>query len=299
MTSSFMLVASRHMQLTHANRKQQHVLNLHLEFMRRTAIGRAVFTVKDVKLGSRISNLHLTLAQDDERSGKMVDEVEGYVTVSNLATESGPSFTTGYKLFPEPLPVSLSALSENKDANYIRRGRDLFADFRRAGRQITMHLIRPPQRPSSFPKAMVDQWVLFKPRGKKGRFTNDVLGCVVDIFPQIIEQYVNPDLEEAVLGQDLSPEEAKEFIKKTQPHAKYWYPTLSLNLDVKKLLPEDGVEWLFVRVQAKEIQNGRFDLQIHVLDEAGDLVALSTHSSLVVDSSRNLKREKKKSKSKL
>lgn len=298
MTSAFMLVASRHMQLTHANRKQQHVINLHLEFMRRTAIGRAIFTVKDVKLGSRISNLHLTLAQEDERSGQMVDEVEGYITVSNMASESGPSFTTGYKILPEPLPVSLPALSKNKDTNYVRRGRDVFADFRRAGQHITMHLIRPPQRPSSFPKAMIDQWILFKPRGGKGRFTNDLLGFVVDIFPQIIEQYVNPDLEEALLGREMSPEEAKDLIRKT-PHANFWYPTLSLNLDVKKLLPEDGVEWLFVRVQAKKIHEGRFDLQIHVLDEAGDLVALSTHSSLAVNASRNLKREKKKPENKL
>ncbi|KAJ9655189.1 hypothetical protein H2198_005885 [Neophaeococcomyces mojaviensis] len=299
-TTAFMIVASKHMQLTHAKRQQHNVVNLHLEFMRRTAVGNAFFTVKDVKMGSRISNLHLTLSQKDEHSDELIDEVEGYITMSDMSTEDGLSLDTGYKIWPPPLPVSLPDLSQNRDKNYIKRGRDPFADFRRAGQNMIMHLIRPEQRPAQFPKALIDQWVLFQPQGQKGRHTNDALGFVVDIFPQLIESYVNPDLEEATLGQDLSKDEFNDLIrKKAEPHAKYWYPTLSLNLDVKKLLPEEGVDWLFVRVQAKKIARGRFDLQVEVYDESNDLVALSTHASLVVSSSRNITRAKKDKPSKL
>lgn len=299
-TTAFMLVASKHMQTTHSKRKQHNVVNLHLEFMRRTAVGKAYFTVRDVKMGSRISNLHLTLSQKDDNSGKMVDEVEGYLTMSDMSAEDGLSLVTEYHIHPEPLRVNLSELLQNRDQNYIRRGRDPFADFRRAGKNMIMHLIRPERRPKHFPKAMIDQWVLFRPLGREGKHTNDALGFIVDVFPQIIESYVNPDLEEATLGQDLSKDEASELIKnQKQPHAKFWYPTLSLNLDVKKLLPKEGVEWLFVRVQAKKISKGRFDLQVEVYDESNDLVALSTHSSLVVDSSRNTTRGKKEQTSKL
>lgn len=294
-----MTVAARHMQLSHTKRKQHNVINLHLEFMRRTQIGEAIFTVKDVKLGSRISNLHVTLSQIDERTNTLVDEVQGYITVSNISSEDGLSLDTGYEVHPEPLTVSLPSLAENNDKNYIRRGPDLFANFRKAGRHIAMHLIRPSQRPSHFPKALIDQWIMFEPHGKKGRFTNDSMGLVVDIFPQIIEQYVNPEMEEALLNQGWSQEQADEFKKKTKPNASYWYPTLTLNLDVKKSLPEEGVEWLFVRVQAMKIQNGRFDLLIQVLDDKGDMIALSQHASLAVDSSRNLTRAKKDKGSKL
>lgn len=282
------------MQLTHAKRKQNNVLNLHLQFLRRTAVGEAIFTVQDVKLGSRISNLHLTVAQVDQRSGKHVDEVQGYITVSNMGAEEGLSLQTGYKIYPEPLPVSLSALSQDNDTNYIRRGRDVFADFRKAAQQLKMHLIRPAKRPAHFPKALIDQWILFKPQGEKGRFTNDSLGIVVDVFPQIVEQFVNQAAEEAALGRDWSSEEAKEFKKKYEVNPAFWYPTLYLNLEVKKLLPADGVDWLFVRIEAKSIKDGRFDLMIHVLDESGDLVALSTHSCLAVDASRNINRGPKK-----
>ena len=297
-TSAFMLVASTHMQLTHSKGKQKDVINLHLEFMRKTSEGQAFFTVKDAKIGARVSNLRLILSQKDDRTGKLVDEVEGYVTMTNMSSEAGLSLDTGFKLHPEPLSVDLVNLSQNKDKNFLRRGRDPLADFRRAGTNMAMHLMRPEKRPAHFPKALIDQWITFKPEGKKGVHTNDALGFVVDIFPQLIEGYVNADLEEAVLQRDMSPEEAQQLIKSRKRQG-FWYPTLSLNLDVKKLLPAEGVNWLFVRIQATSIFNGRFDLSVHVLDEQNDLVALSTHACLAVDASRNMERSKSSASAKL
>lgn len=295
-----MLVASKHMQTTHTKGNQKHVISLHLEFIRKTEIGTAIFTVTDVKVGSRISNLRLTLSQKDEGSDKLVDRVEGYFMMTNMNAENGPTFDTGYKVLPEPLPVSLSDLAQGKDVNYIRRGLDPIAHVRRAGRYMQMHLSRPERRPSNFPKAMIDQWIRLYPRGKSGRLTNDSMGFAVDIFPQIIEQYISEDIETAILGHDLSQEEVKELTKKrSEPRKALWYPTLNLNLDVKKALPEEGVEWLFVRVQASKIQNGRFDLQVTVLDEQGDLVATSSHASLAIDMSRNTTKSKKPKDSKI
>lgn len=72
------------------------------------------------------------------------------------------------------------------------------------------------------------------------------------------------------------------------PKAKFWYPTLLLNLDIKKALPDEGVEWLFVRVDSKVIKNGRMDLDIVIMDKEGDVVALSQHVAFAVDLSRNL-----------
>lgn len=284
------------MQLTHAKRQQPNVINLHLEFIRRTSIGRGVFTVTDVKLGSRISNLRLTLSQKEEKNADYVDEVEGYVTISNLSNEDGPSFDTEYRILPPPLPVSMEDLRQNRDQNYVTRGKEPFADFRRAGQNVKMCLVRPTKRPAHFPKAMVDQWVQLTPLRddkKAGKWTNDALGFVVDIFPQLVELYVNPELEMSVLESSLTDGQIRSLKDAMGGQRKLWYPTLLLNLDVKKLLPPTGVDWLFVRVQAKQIARGRFDLSIEVLDESGDLVALSTHSSLVVDSSRNTSRKKK------
>jgi len=65
-----------------------------------------------------------------------------------------------------------------------------------------------------------------------------------------------------------------------------------LNLDFKKLIPDEGLEWLFVRVAAKQIKNGRMDLEVIIMDAEGDIVALSHHVALAISSDRNLAERK-------
>lgn len=291
------------MSLTHHTRSEPHPINLHVEFLRRTSVGPSIFTVKDVKLGSRISNLHIVLSQRQDaqsNTSPFQDEAQGYITMSNIATEQGLSLDTEYHLYPPPLPVNLSLLGpQGRDENYVLRAKDPFPSFRRAAQNIQIYLPQPSKKPAPDPsigrlRATVEQWVRFAPKmsrfgGATGRWTNDALGFLVDMFPQVIESYVNPFVEEAATGQH-SQAEVQKFLKSNEPRAKYWYPTLALNLDIKKLLPAEGVEWLFVRVKAKAIRNGRFDLDIEVWDENEELVASSVHASLVMDTSRNVTR---------
>jgi len=84
------------------------------------------------------------------------------------------------------------------------------------------------------------------------------------MFPQIVEQL------------------------KSQSQGPFWYPTLLLNLDIKKALPSEGVRWLHIRAEVKRIQKGRMDIEVFVHDANGDLVALSHHVGFVMDASRNL-----------
>lgn len=130
---------------------------------------------------------------------------------------------------------------------------------------------------------MADEWLCWADGGK---FTQSALGVVVDQFPQLVEIY--PGTQPL----DASGEDA-DIGKKKRDRKPNWYPTVLLNLDVKKALPEEGVNWLFVRVRAKKIQNGRKDLEVVVLDEGGDLVAISNHVCLILDVDRNMKRSEK------
>lgn len=274
------------MSITHASRSAPHPINLHLEFFRRTSAGKATYRVKDLKLGSRISNLHITLAQDDGE-GKMQDEVEGYITMSNIGKETGLSMPTRFALHPAPLAADLpTMLAHGQDQNWGVRHAQAFPKFRRASKNILMHLEKAERRPVDRSRAILDQWVRFSPLEQPGKWTNDCLGFVVDMFPQIVESYVNAERGESDLEEKVPDQ--------SHPRPKFWYPTLALNLDVKKLLPEEGVEWLFVRVQATVIKNGRIDLHVTVLDDGGDVVALSTHCSLVMDAARNTTRSSKK-----
>ena len=102
------------------------------------------------------------------------------------------------------------------------------------------------------------------------------------MFPMPVEAFLHDSNPYAVKGNPSRKSKA----------AKFWYPTLLLNIDIKKSLPEEGVEWLFSRVVTKQIKNGRMDIEITILDEGGEIVALSQHVALVVGTERNMAERK-------
>lgn len=264
-------MTSTHFGTTLKSQKQPHTIALHLDFLRRTQSGPAKFTVKDAKLGRQTSVIHITLTQDGR------EEVVGYVTNSNIHTESGVSFKTNYALNPAPPPVDFSLLRQDKDENWARIPDMPFSSFRRATLKTEFYFPRQGHRKRS----SADEWIRLK-NGEK--WTNISLGYVSDMWPMPVEAFIheqNPyDVSTIENGKD-----------KPKP-AKFWYPTLLLNLDVKKALPEEGVEWLFVRVDSKQIRNGRMDLEIVIMDEEGEIVALSHHVAFALGAERNTAKRK-------
>jgi Thioesterase-like superfamily len=55
-----------------------------------------------------------------------------------------------------------------------------------------------------------------------------------------------------------------------------------MDVELKKPLPEEGVEWVFVRSQAKMIKDGRMDLEVWIFDPDMDVVAVSHHVCFVM-----------------
>ena len=289
-TSCFLSAVALHFSTTHASLNQRHTITLHLTFLRRTSIGPARFSVRDVKLGRRTSTVHVSLTQGPDASAE--PSVVGYLTQSNLDTEEGISLPTQWSLHPPPLPLKSTtrALREGKggDDNWILSP-PLHPKFRKAAQRVQFYVPRKGQ----LAPAMADEWICL--RGEGERFTQESLGFVVDQFPQVVEIYPGTDplpfspaarSAAAVTG-------SKQEDKGTGKGKPNWYPTILLNLDVKKALPEGGVEWLFVRVRAKKIHNGRMDLEVVVLDEGGELVAVSNHVCLILSAERNMTRSTK------
>lgn len=185
------------------------------------------------------------------------------ITQSNFAAEEGLSLDTDFALHPPALPVDLAKLKEDKDEHWARLPEMPFASFRKATTKVQFHLPRQGQ----LHKSVGDEWVHFT-NGEK--FTNESLGFIADMFPMPVEGYrENADADDEL---------------KT---ALFWYPTVLLNIDFKKELPAEGVEWLFSRCKTKQIKNGRMDHEIVIMDAEGDIVALSHHLCLVVPASRN------------
>lgn len=267
-TSVFLHVAATHFRTTLSRQNQPHTITLHLEFLRRTGTGPATFRVKDTKLGRQMSTIHVTLSQEDR------EEVVGYVVNSNFRAEDGLSLDTNFSLYPPPYKVDVRKLRDDCDANWALQQHMPFAVFRKATQNVKFFLPRNGQLMNS----LADEWISFK-SGEK--FTNESLGYVADTWPQVVESY-----REELPGVALQKPDAS---KGNKPQwARFWYPTVLLNLDVKKELPAEGVEWLFVRVRAKQIKNGRMDLEVVIMDEAGDIVALSNHVALILSAERNM-----------
>ncbi|KAL9636385.1 MAG: hypothetical protein Q9204_002284 [Flavoplaca sp. TL-2023a] len=255
---------------------QPHTITLHLSFLRRTSIGSATFSIRDVKLGRRTSTVHVSLRQNDGTEPSVV----GYLTQSNLKTEEGISLPTHWSLHPSPLPLlSTAALQDNTDPNWARAHRP--STFRKAAARTQWYLPRHGRQPAP---ATADEWICL---ADGGRFTQTSLGFVVDQFPQIVEMYPL-DEQQFTAGNGDGDGREEKTVKRTTTTK--WYPTVLLNLDVKKALPEQGVEWLFVRVRAKRIENGRMDLEVVVLDEVEELVAVSNHVCLILGAERNMER---------
>lgn len=109
---------------------------------------------------------------------------------------------------------------------------------------------------------------------------------VADQWPHMCENY-RPEspysakviVERATKQRINSGAEPADINKWQTP---FYYPTLQLGLEFKKSLPSTGVEWLFVRARARKIENGRFDVEVTILDEERDIVAVAIHVVFIV-----------------
>ena len=147
----------------------------------------------------------------------------------------------------------------------------------------------------------LEEWIKFV--DGRNKFTTESLGYVADMWPQIVDAFVpgspysaagmvatGTKLHhgEGVLLDELS---AKEWVK-------YWYPTLSMNMQVHRALPPEGVDWLWQKVRATEIRNGRMDIQVVIADIEG-VIAVGSLSVMVVEQGRNRRAESEAGKSKI
>ncbi|CAG8960845.1 hypothetical protein HYFRA_00002382 [Hymenoscyphus fraxineus] len=269
-TACFLQVAATHFNTTLAAQNQPHTIALHVDFLRRTEVGPALFTVKDTKIGRQASVIHIALTQNGR------EETLAVITNSNMDTETGATYPTTYRLNPEPITVSFDHLSRNEDKNWRRQDNMPYKQFRKALENMEFYFPRDGQKS----RTCADQWVRLR-RGEK--WTNHSLGFLSDAWPIAVEA-----LRHAENPYDITPEAAATRKTDSKDIGTMWYPTLLLNIDFKKSLPAKGVEWLFVRAESKQIKNGRLDVEVTIKDASGDLVAISHHVTFAVGLERNL-----------
>lgn len=262
-------------------RGQSDCLIAHFEFINRTEVGPSVILINEVKIGRRLSVLHVSLYQCGllpeapwVSSTSSRKEILAYVTNGNLEAERGLSLPTDFRLEPTALPVNLRSLPCGKDENWCRRTLPPDASINPSIQACEFYIPRNGQ----VRRSLIDQWIRLP---DSQLFTNTSLGYVVDCWPYVIEAY-----RATTLGRVETSRQASKH-NDVDISGIYWYPTVTLNIETKKALPEHGAEWLFMRVVSRQIKNGRLDLEVLVLDESGDLVAISQHVNLIVGMERN------------
>lgn len=225
--------------------------------------------MEDIKLGARTSIVRITLSQLGRTRDKTV-RVVAHVTMSNLRGETGLSLSSDWTLSPPP-PPPYPQLQQMTRSRHWEKVSLSYPSFRKAPGHVEIYGpsdVLPSQGPS-----ITDQWAALRwteeGRTTEGRWTNEAVAFLLDVFPAVLAK-----LEKAVNSAKEMPSPA-------------WFPTLTLNIDFKKELPEDGVEWLYSRVVLKSIKHGRVDIEVVLLEESGEIVALATQAGLILDSKRN------------
>ncbi|KAK5655630.1 hypothetical protein OQA88_5561 [Cercophora sp. LCS_1] len=253
---------------------QPHPLASHFEFISRTEVGLAIIVVEVVKPGRALSTVHVTLYQGSLlpsapwfTPGKSRKQLTAYLTMSNLHLEKGLTLPTGFALHnPPPPKPDFTALLQSNDAQWTKLKVRPPLNAIAALQNLQMFVPRSP----TTEKSQVDFWTRFT-SGEK--FTNDSLAFILDSLPYTIEAYrpLTGDEPNAAFPIDTM----------------MWYPTVVMNMDLKQALPDDGVDWLRLRIQTKLIRNGRLDLEVLVYNEQEELIALGHHVNLIVSAERN------------
>jgi hypothetical protein len=256
---------------------RQEIISAQFQYVNRTQTGETIIAIEEVKSGHATSTFHVALCQAPYASKSRKCVLAYFVCVAPIT--DGLTLATGWQLLPPSPPIDVERVAKGLDPNWSSEASRIQIPhlaspgfIRAVEGAFESYYRRQPTR-----KGLEDSWIRLT-IGE--RFTNATLPLVADAKPYVIEGW-----------RPLPADESREAEAEAVPFSRndtFWYPTLVMNLDIKKPLPQEGVEWLFVRTETRKIHQGRFDLQVSILDQEGDLVALASHINLVLSASRNL-----------
>lgn len=282
-----------------AERRQPDMITAHFEYPERTFPGPAIIKIEDIKLGSNISRLHLTLWQ-----GKMLSEapwidpasssrkILAYSIHADLNNFDGFSLPTGYEV------TEGAALPPQPDFNRLKTkgGDDVWEEQTLPKGSEEWHSLRNWQffvpRQGPLTPGVMDVWIRL---ASGERIVQGALPYVFDSFPYNTYTFlVSPEFRKLVeppkKKADDNAESKETRAEAENTRANLWMPTLVMNIEAKTRLPEEGVEWLAMRVSSKQIKDGKFDLEINLRDEDRELISLGNQIAMIVSMEKNTKK---------
>lgn len=223
----------------------------------------------------------------------MVSRAANHVaSMSNLAKSQGFSFETGWTLKPAPVAADISRLadSEDGDPHWVSCQTPYHPEsFRRVQAYLKFFVPCDLQN-----VGYREQWIT--PSDPRNSFTDETLPFVAELSLPILDNFypeVSTGSQTATVAAGLQQRrDREEGIERVVDAASGAYKapamiiSLSFNIEIKKPLPSGGVKWLFMRAFAKQIKDGRLSMEVVILDEHLDLVALSQQLCPIIDLKR-------------
>ncbi|KAJ5280860.1 PKS-like enzyme [Penicillium angulare] len=261
----------------------------------------AVMVLREVSIGKAWSTLRVEISQGEKIAAS------SDITITSFSVP-GITLQTGWNLFPPPRQVDLLKLEKGEDPAWTSYQTAFYPDgFRRGHSYIRNFIPKTWSADNSF----VEQWVLpgwdceplgscAKPENEKALWTNDMVQFIVDNGLPVQENYMplvpGKSLPMGSVAATLAFAAAQE--KARNEGNPQWralrddgskkimvqtvHVTLSMSTEIKKNLPREGVRWLYLRTEAKHIENGRMDLEILLYDEKMELVAVNNQVAQII-----------------
>lgn len=270
---------------------QPDILSLHIEFLRSCEKKDITVTIIPLKVGAIACTLQLQLSQTNRVC------IVALATTTNFDKPLGPSAPTDWTLHPPAPPTPDFTLID------ARKPEPNWVTAVQQGELLTFShrlLIVNPRR--GFPVAGVcDAWYRF--HGDE-RMDATYLSLMSDVIPSMADTLMGSGLYNAHTFQAKAAKWAEQNpgIPATMTNSiagamqsKTFNITATLNIEFKKRLPAEGLEWIFTRTATKMLEDGRMALDITMCDERMDLVCEAHQLMLVLDAQRKFykKRESK------
>lgn len=214
-----------------------------------------------------------------------------------MQDDKGVSSDVGYEMSPKPIMANLDGLAQGTDVRWVGF---TFPGHPQSLLKASSHvkLFVPTEGPPR--RNITDVWLT--PSSLHTSFTTESLGYVADCWHRIPENtlpYATWNNASIVSAAYRKAEGLLADTEVGRDPSSYWYPTLTMSLEIKKQLPPGGVQWLFVRAQVKEVKYGRMDAEVVIFDQGMGLVALSHQTCFVIENAKALKQKRQLSKGKL
>lgn len=263
-----------HFQNSHPQLNQPDLITFHVEFLARPSPRPATIHIHELKMGRQFSLVRVQLVQQTSKHEPRIC-LEALVTQGNLAREiqaGGPSLPT------RPI-LPFNAVSYPPPRS----------DFEEWHTEPIWRTTRP----------VAFKLVTFLPKGSDSLAGNPSLG------PSVREQWVR--WSDGIGGGDGFTIASLPFLADSfRPIPEAYgmintaFPTLSYGLEVKRAPPTPrGWEWLFLRIEMRQAKFGRYDMDVVIFNEEGELVALGKHTSLIIPVGRHSKEVEHKIEAKL